>query len=149
MTSEGNGDAGCLCGAVRLRTPGEAVWTAWCHCPECRRATGAPASVWVGYRASRVEWLGEPPARHRSSPHITRTFCARCGSTLTYRDDRLGDELYVAVGVLDRPETVEPRAHAFERHRLEWVHLDDGLPRLDEYSRPRPGTDSSPGGQSR
>ena len=138
MTTERDGDAGCLCGAVRLRLPEEVIWAAWCHCADCRRATGAPASAWVGYRRSQVEWLGDAPALYHSSQHVTRGFCARCGSTLTYHDDRLDEELYVAAGVLDNPDAVQPQAHAWDQARIPWVRLDDELPRLADYSRERP-----------
>lgn len=139
MTGDDHGNAGCLCGAVRMRVPDEEIWAAWCHCEDCRRATGAPAGAWIGYRASRVQWLGDAPRKYRSSAHGSRGFCGRCGSTISYEDDRLEDELYIAAGVLDNPEAVRPRAHAWDRSRLSWVVTDDGLPRLADYSRARPG----------
>lgn len=138
MTTEHDAEAGCLCGAVRLGLPGEPLWAAWCHCADCRRATGAPASAWIGYRHRQVRWLGERAAEYRSSPHVTRGFCARCGSTLTYHDDRLDEEIYLAAGVLDDPAAAAPQAHAWDHTRLPWVRLDDGLPRVAGYSRPRP-----------
>jgi hypothetical protein len=37
-----------------------------------------------------------------------------------------------------------PQAHAFWREKLPWVAFDDGLPRLDGYSRVRAATVGDP-----
>lgn len=38
---------GCLCGAVQYQWRGAAVSATYCHCPDCRRATGGPYTVGV------------------------------------------------------------------------------------------------------
>jgi hypothetical protein len=42
-------DGGCLCGAVRFHATGTPRGVFWCHCQSCRRHSGAPVSVFVGF----------------------------------------------------------------------------------------------------
>ena len=78
----------CFCGAVRFAAAGQPFQVSWCHCRDCRRQSGAPAVVWAGFRSDEVTFEGAPK-RRQSSPHITRSFCAECGTPMTYEDDRL------------------------------------------------------------
>lgn len=41
-------EGGCLCGAVRFAT-GQPKSVFWCHCQSCRKHSGAPVSVFVGF----------------------------------------------------------------------------------------------------
>ncbi len=41
----------CLCGAVRYEAWGEPLFSGFCYCEDCRRASGAGASpIWVTRR---------------------------------------------------------------------------------------------------
>jgi hypothetical protein len=77
------------------------------------------------------------PKFYRSSPGIRRSFCLCCGTPLSYEDERLPDEIYFTVGVFDKPEQFEPVLHGWTSRSLDWLHLDDELPRYKETSRPR------------
>ncbi|TPW28730.1 GFA family protein [Pararhizobium mangrovi] len=126
-------EGGCRCGAVRLAAEGEALWRSWCHCVDCRKTTGAPASAFVGFRAEDMRFEGEAARTFREGP-IERSFCGECGSPLSYRDDRLPGEIYVYLGVMDDPEAFPPTLHAFESQRLSFLHIADDLPRHDRFS---------------
>jgi hypothetical protein len=127
---------GCSCGAVSYRCAGAPVWTAYCHCGDCRRATGAPVSLWIGFPARSVELAGPAAWRVGRSASVARAFCGICGSPVAYRDTTiLDDEIYLAAGTLDHPEAVTPEAHAFWRERLPYLALVDELPRFDTFSR--------------
>jgi hypothetical protein len=115
----------CLCGAIRYRAEGAPAWVAFCHCESCRRATGAPTTAYAGFPAERFRYVEGEPARFGSSPGVTRSFCARCGTPLTYEGARWPGEVHVLVGTLDRPECVTPQSHAFAEERLPWLHLAD------------------------
>lgn len=129
-------EGGCLCGKVRFRACGEPIFTAYCHCRDCRRASGAPVTAFVGYPVERVEWIGERKA-YRSSPDVVRSFCGECGASLTYEDAKLPGEVYLAVGVFDEPEEFEPATHSWESRRLGWLDIRDELPRFEQSSKPR------------
>ena len=66
-----------------------------------------------------------------------RTFCGNCGTSISYRDQRLRDELYVTIGFHDHPERLAPQVHAFWPRKLPWIELCDDLPRIERHSRPR------------
>jgi len=42
-------EGGCRCGAVAFRARAEPTVVVYCHCRDCRRSSGAPISLWVGY----------------------------------------------------------------------------------------------------
>jgi hypothetical protein len=44
----------CLCGAVRFEARGRPKGVFWCHCNSCRRHSGAPVSVFVGFENNAV-----------------------------------------------------------------------------------------------
>lgn len=127
----------CRCGAVRFGFDAAPSFASYCHCDDCRRATGAPVTAFVGVRASAVTWRGAPPARFANGP-VKRWFCATCGSPLGYHDDRVPERSYFYTGAMDRPADYPPTHHAFGGDRLPWFHLADDLPRHETTSVPRP-----------
>jgi hypothetical protein len=117
---------GCLCGAVRFKVTGRPIWTAFCHCESCRRATGSAVSAYAGYAADRFEITTGKPSHFNSSPGVRRGFCADCGSALTYEGERWPGEVHVHIGCLDEPEAFPPQGHAFaDTERISWLHIAD------------------------
>ena len=132
---------GCLCGAVRFRLDARPDWISYCHCRDCRKASGAPVVVFVGAAGAGVSFEGKAePAIHRSSPEVRRSFCPRCGSPIAYEDAGLPGMIYFFLGAFDEPESFPPRHHAFESQRLPWLRIDDGLPRHARFSATRSGS---------
>jgi hypothetical protein len=66
---------------------------------------------------------------------VRRGFCGRCGSPLTYENDRLPDEVHVLAGALSEPERVQPSAHIFVSDQLPWFDAADDLPRYEKTRR--------------
>lgn len=130
-------EGGCRCGAVGLRAYGEPSTVVYCHCVDCRRSSGAPVSLFAGYRIEQVEMDREKARGYASSPDIIRSFCAGCGTPLSYEDGRLEGEIYVHVGVFEDPEPFEPEAHNWISQKLGWLVIQDDLPRYEESSVPR------------
>jgi hypothetical protein len=116
---------GCSCGAVRYETGAEAFHRTLCHCVDCRRAAGAPAVAWFSVPAGALRWVRGAPAVHRSSPQVERSFCAACGTPLTYRNDGYAHELDVLTCTLDDPEAASPQDHTFASQRVSWMRTDD------------------------
>ena len=127
----------CFCGAIAAEMRGEPFWTCYDHDDDCRRAIGSPLNVWVGYRPDQVRFTRGTPKSFSKTKGILRTFCRDCGTSISYRDEGLPDELYVTIGFLANPDRFQPQAHAYWRMKLPWVALADDLPRLDSYSRRR------------
>jgi len=119
---------GCLCGLIRYRTMAPPRWVAACHCADCRRASGAFLAVYAGYIPTDLIYEAETPREFSSSPGVVRSFCPRCGSSLTYRSTRWPDEIHLLTATLDNPASFCPESHVFDRERPEWLQLADGLP---------------------
>lgn len=136
---------GCFCGAVRYQVTGAIFNRTTCHCPTCRRVTGAPAVSWFTVAPDGFRLLSGTPTELRSSAHVTRTFCAACGTALSYRNDAAPGELDITVCSLDHPESMAPADHTLTGYRLPWNVIGDGLPQypglrtagiLDSNARP-------------
>lgn len=137
MNSPDSAEGGCLCGKLRFRAAGKPLAVTYCHCRDCRKATGAPVTVLVGYRAERIEMTGQAPRRHQSSPGVWRAHCGTCGSPVSYEDARLPGEVYLVAGVFDAPERFVPDSHGWVSRELPWLHIDDDLPRHEQSTKPR------------
>lgn len=125
--SEETREGGCLCGAVRYRVAGAPSWTGNCHCTSCRKASGAAFLTYAVFPQSRFEVVEGKPVLYESSPGVERTFCGRCGTTLTYHADRFPGDVEITIATLDRPEDVPPTCHVWTSERLPWLHLGDDL----------------------
>ena len=119
---------GCLCGAVRYEARGPGSPPALCHCRSCRHASGAPVVAWTTWPVADFAWTAGAPASHRSSPGVTRTFCGRCGTPLTYQHDDHRESIDVTVCSLDQPADAAPADHIWTEDRLPWMTGLDALP---------------------
>lgn len=125
----------CLCGAVAFEVSGALGEVHHCHCSICRRAHGAPFSTYaqVPAAAFRVTRGAAELRGYRSSPPVERTFCATCGSRLTFRFDAMPDALWVSVPSLDPEPAVRPAGHMFTASKAAWFPITDDLPQFPEY----------------
>jgi|TARA_R100001369_G_scaffold80430_1_gene110801 hypothetical protein len=127
----------CRCGKYRFRVFGEPFWVSYCHCSDCRKATGAPVAVFAGFKSDEVKLFGEKATTYKSIPEVKRLFCSRCGTPIGYQDARLPGEIYYYIGVLEEQSKVVPQLHAWISERLDWLSIADDLPRYQHFSRPR------------
>lgn len=134
--TESSAEGGCLCGGIRFRVIGEPIVKAYCHCRDCRRASGAPVVAFAAYSDDKIEFVRGTPKVYSSSPGVRRSFCGDCGASLSYEADRLHDMVYLYSGLFDEPERFEPEVHGWIEQRISWLHLDDDLPRYEGTSRP-------------
>lgn len=133
---------GCRCGVVKFQAAGEPSFVGYCHCSDCRRASGAPVSAWVGFAMNQVSISGETLRDYENGP-VTRSFCGVCGSPIAYVDERLAGHIYFTLGSFDMPAYFKPDHHSHVREQLPYVHMPDGLTRHIKTSVPRPdGTNS-------
>ena len=117
---------GCLCGAVRYSAVAKPFAADYCHCSNCLKSTGAPVSAWMDFKTEQVDWLNRDClVDFESSAKIRRGFCAKCGSTLTYRSVDHPEYLTLAITSLDNPELVRPTYHIHTENQLPWFTVDD------------------------
>jgi ribosomal protein S18 acetylase RimI-like enzyme len=120
---------GCLCGAIRYRAAAPPLEVVHCHCSLCRRQSGAPFVTWATFPAAAFAVTAGQPAEVRATPRAVRTFCAACGSPLTFREPARPRSIDVTVGSADRPEALPPAHHIWTASALPWLRLDDDLAR--------------------
>lgn len=124
---------GCVCGTVRWEAKGQTVLVELCHCRSCRRAVGAPLMARAAFRRNEFNITTGNPTAYDSSPGLARTFCERCGTSLTLADARFPDEIYVSLGSFDDAEEFPPEFHIWRSHRLSWLETADSLPRYLQF----------------
>ena len=127
----------CFCGSVSAEFAGEPFWTCFDHDDDCRKAIGSPLTIWVGYRPDAIRWFGTEPKTFSKTKGVVRSFCRNCGTSIGYTDEGLPGETYIAIGFMDSPERFAPQAQAYWEMRLPFIVMDDGLPRVDGYTRAR------------
>ena len=131
MTASAN-EGGCFCGAIRYRVEGEPSNTMVCHCQSCRRVAAAPVVAWITFPIAQFEWLRGQPSEFHSSASVRRTFCAACGTPLTYEHRDRAGFVDVTTCSLDDPDRFPPTHHSWLSDDLAWVHFGDGLPTFPE-----------------
>ena len=138
MTEQTLHTGSCRCGAVQFAVSAEPFHVSYCHCMDCRKASGAPVSAFVGFPSDQVAIEGDTLAVFQNGP-VRRSFCNRCGTPIAYMDDRLQNQTYFTLGAMDSPAMYKPTLHSHVRSQLAYLHMPDGLPRHPGTSVPRPG----------
>lgn len=134
----------CFCGAITAEFSGDPFWICFDHDDDCRRAIGSPLTIWIGYRPDQVDWLGSKPKTFSKTRGVVRSFCSECGTSIGYTDEGLPNEFYISIGFMDAPEKFHPQAQAYWEMRLPFIRMDDGLPRVEGYTRARDPTLGNP-----
>ena len=123
---------GCLCGAVRYESPGNPEDASYCHCDDCKRATGGPYTVGVLVKAVDLRILSGRVKGYTaiadSGRKITREFCPNCGSPLFTRAEKCPDHVFLKAGSLDQPELIKPSCQTWTKRAVPWAYIDEKLP---------------------
>ncbi|MFZ0551941.1 MAG: GFA family protein [Steroidobacteraceae bacterium] len=117
-------EGGCLCGAIRYRVTGAPSWSTICHCRTCRKASGAPSVGWLTFDRGRFSLLRGVPGRIVSSPGVERSFCAVCGTPLTYASEGRSGDIDVTTISLDDETRFPPTGEVWMAHKVSWEITD-------------------------
>lgn len=123
----------CLCGLVAYEVPDSFEYSLYCHCSNCRRATGAAAKPFAAIKSNRLTFVsgGDQIMRYGGGTNHD-AHCERCGSLL-YSLVRDGTYLHVTLGTLIDSPTIRPTAHIFMGSKAPWDDVCDGLPQFDRF----------------
>ncbi|MCC0030236.1 MAG: GFA family protein [Brucellaceae bacterium] len=122
----------CRCGSVVLLAHADPDFSVYCHCDDCRRATGAPVLASIGFPNDAIEWESSKTlARYRNGT-ASRLFCSMCGSPVAQEHESAADRIFINTGFMDDPEAFPPTAHTFAGRQLSWLKLADDLPRAEK-----------------
>ena len=129
---------GCLCGTVRYECSGNTDAASYCHCDDCKKATGGPYTVGVLVEAAKLLIVSGRVKGYTtiadSGRKITREFCPNCGSPLFTRAEKYPDFVFLKAGSLDEPEVIKPICQMWTRCAVPWAYIDETLPRYTESS---------------
>lgn len=118
---------GCQCGSVRYRATDFADNAHICHCRMCQKAVGNYFAALISVPRDKLAWTRSVPARFRSSEHVDRGFCAKCGTPLFY-EDVTGTHITLTLGSLDHPELFPPTTQDGMQGRMPFFDALPGLP---------------------
>jgi hypothetical protein len=127
-------DGGCLCGAIRFRATAMPVALSRCHCRSCRLAVGSAGVSWAIFRRTDFALLRGALVHYRSSPGAVRTFCATCGTSISYEPTDSPENIEITSSTFDEPNSFAPTREVWVSHRLIWEQLDRALPQFQEGS---------------
>ncbi len=122
----------CLCGNIAYEYKGKLGPSSYCHCLDCRKATGTAFLVSIRFDISDFCLKpGRQPARYSktadSGKEIIREFCPDCGSPLfTFSPDN-PDYVWVKAGSLDDPGIVKPAHQSWTDSRVDWSEIPDDI----------------------
>ena len=83
-----------------------------CHCQSCRRVAAAPVVAWITFPIAEFRLLRGHPSEFHSSEPVRRTFCAGCGTPLTYEHRDGGGFVDVTTCSLDDVNLFPPTHHS-------------------------------------
>lgn len=116
-------EGGCYCGDIRFAAEGDARHSTICHCRNCRRAAGAQSVAFVTVPAASFRFTRGLPTSYTTDTKAVRTFCGRCGSSLTYIGHDRKEDVDIHTASLDEAERFPASKDFFVEERLFWVPL--------------------------
>jgi hypothetical protein len=119
---------------VRFEVSGPLGPLGYCHCSQCRRASGSAfgANADVAKSDFRIA-VGEDLIREfESSPGNFRAFCSRCGSPVYKRSNERPGVVRIRLGTLDDDPHLKARVHVFVADKAPWYEITDSLPQYPE-----------------
>lgn len=127
MTSKLTGS--CQCGRVAFELPNEIFYSAFCHCSQCRKATGSSYSVFGGIEKNKIKLLRglEYVSRYEKSSETSKSFCKVCGTDLFGEKPQLG-LVHIPYGILDAEPQQMPQVHIYGDSKASWDRINDELP---------------------
>jgi len=123
---------GCLCGNIRYSIDGNIGGANYCHCADCRRASGSAFNVGVRVEKSTFSFEGRTLSAFtttgESGREITRYFCRVCGSPVFTNSSNNDNTIHVKAGSFDDPDVVDPRYQIWTVSKVSWARLSPDIP---------------------
>jgi hypothetical protein len=122
-------EGGCHCGAVRYAVEGAPVFSAICHCADCRRCSGTPVTAWGMFPTEAFAWTKGEAKLYASSEHSQRWFCGDCGTGLAYINEVMVPGMVdIQVATLDDPNAIPPILQMQMADAIGWMANAHTLP---------------------
>lgn len=129
-------EAGCLCGAVRIRIDAEPLTARMCWCRLCQYLGSGSATVNVGFPVEAVATTGEVrwfESIADSGNRMQRGFCPICGTPIFSNNGARPHLTFIRAGALDDPNIARPEVTIWTSTAPEWAGgcIDPALPSYD------------------
>ena len=124
-------EGGCQCGNVRFEVTGEPHFSCVCHCPSCRKATGAPLIGWAMFDLDSLNCERNKVRVFESSKGVRRSFCPMCGTTLFYEADIIPGLVDITTESFDSPDQILPAAQIWVKHETACVRSLANMARFE------------------
>lgn len=128
----------CLCRGVCYEVAVPPVYTAYCHCSQCRKFSGSAFSAFAGVplQSLTITQGADLVVYYEKTPQTSLAHCVRCGSSLFARKQAAG-MAHVRLGTVDCDFPFRPLAHLHVSSKASWYSIpNDGLPRFDTLPSP-------------
>jgi hypothetical protein len=123
----------CLCGAVTYAVADAFHYAMYCHCSNCRRATGSAFKPFAGVPREKLSIVqGEQYVRTYGDGENFDVHCRECGSLL-YSVVREGTYVHVTMGTLVDEPSIRPSKHIFVGSKANWHDITDDLPQYEAF----------------
>jgi hypothetical protein len=132
LMSENSIPGACFCGEIEFSIELPTLFCGHCHCTMCRRNHGAGYVTWFGVPRKKlsIDAGAASLKTFDSSDHGRRSFCGRCGSSLFCELSEHPDQIDVVLANMNEEIDRSPQFHSFFDRRVDWIPVDDELPKL-------------------
>jgi hypothetical protein len=89
--------------------------------------------AWAGIPLSGFKFKTSGVTSYASSEGVRRSFCGKCGTSLTLFSEAFPEDIYVSVASLDDPNAMPPELHIWRSHRLNWFDTSKELPKYVRF----------------
>ena len=118
----------CYCGTVSFEIEGGTDWVGHCHCESCRRASGSVMTTYAEFKSEQVIFTGEQPQEYTRGDGVTRGFCGKCGSPVSYHNAGEPGLINIQLGLFDDINLLPAHDHSFRNEKADWLVADEHLP---------------------
>jgi len=114
-------EGGCYCAQVRFVIEGPFEGSGICHCDNCRKAVGGQSVAWLTVKKDNFKVTKGELTQYRTDTKAWRSFCPKCGCSVSFKSDGRPGEIDITTGSMDHPELFPPDSDYFVDERLPWI----------------------------
>lgn len=124
----------CLCGGARYELDAEIEQFIFCHCSQCRKASGTAFASNAPVPEDRFKLISGADllTAYESSPGKWRVFCRVCGSPVYSKTVKKPGVVRIRLGTLDTPVQGKAAGHFWVSSKANWYEIQDDVPRFSE-----------------
>jgi hypothetical protein len=111
---------------LKVSCEGDPIRISMCHCLACQKRTGSAFGIQARWPAEHVTIEGDAREWQRTGDEgstATFRFCATCGATVYWTNDRMPGSIAVPIGAFADPAFPPPRVSVYGVRRHPWVAM--------------------------